>query len=159
MHRRMFAVFLAAAVMYGCSEKSPQEPTGSPIAGLGRIADNDTTSGSPTTAPGYFRGTVLGPAIPGSGPDSMSTAPRIAGVRVAAYVRTDDGSGDVTVGAEVATALTDSNGEFTLPEMPPGPYVVTFTVPSTSAYRGVWATSYIHAGSADYPWWVVLPLK
>lgn len=158
MRTRIFVVALVATAAIGCDKENPQEPTESPIAGLGRVAENDTT-GSPTSGPGHFRGTVLGPAIPNSGPDSVTTAPRIAGVRVTAYVRTDDGSGDVTVGTAVATSLTDSNGEFALQELPAGPYVVTFTVPASSAYRGVWATSYIHPGSASYPWWVVLPHK
>jgi hypothetical protein len=55
--------------------------------------------------------------------------------------------------------LTDANGHFQLPTLAGGDYVVAFSPPEGSNYRGVWATATVSNHSADYPWWVVLSLK
>src|SRR5215217_6970080 len=85
------AVVLAVAtILAACAGDSVVQPTPSPMAGLNHSASGDTANvnHSPTgTGPGYFLGTVLGPSLPGSGNDSLNTAPKIAGVVVTIFER------------------------------------------------------------------------
>ena len=46
-----------------------------------------------------------------------------------------------------------------MPELAGGEYVVTFTPPTGSIYRGVYAWGPVHSHTYDYPWFVVLPKK
>ena len=120
----------AAGLSVACSD-SPTESENSPLAGLTQRDAADSV-GNPlppppaNPTPGSFHGTVLGPSQPGSGNDSLATAPRVAGAVVIAYPVTG------------------------------GTYVVTFTPPANSIYGGVWVTAATSANSNDHPWWVIL---
>jgi hypothetical protein len=110
----------------------------------------------PTGAPGVFRGRIM---RYDPGPDSASNATGLEGVRVTAYTR-EASSPDVTdPGAQVATLLSDANGEFAFAPLPFGEYVVTFTPPASCNCRGVWATAFANESSGNYPWWVMLAPK
>ena len=132
--------------------------TGNPVPGP------DTTSGNPTqpadNTPGYVHGVVRASDLV-QGPDTLVSSVRIANVRVAAYPVTDWSSTapQPHTGSLAAEVFTDSNGEFTLPTLAAGHYVVTFTPPQDSKYQGVWVTTTISGSSKDYPWWVTLPNK
>jgi hypothetical protein len=84
--------------------------------------------------------------------------PRLGGVAIAVYPQLTGGA-TPTVGAVVASTVTGTDGKFTLPTLPGGMYVVTFTPPNGSVYGGVWVTATAYDGSSEYPWWVVLPRK
>ncbi len=140
-------------------------PADSPLQGLNQVASADSTGATPpppetqTATPGFVQGTVLGPSLPGAGNDSLATAPRIAGVMVRAYADPSGiGSAD-QLGDPVATVVTGADGRFTLPTLPGGPYVVTFTPPPGSIHGGVWVSGIIHSGSSAFPWWIVLWLR
>ena len=157
---------LALALLLSVTACGSDYTTGtqsSPLNGLSQAEGKDSTGTTvpvpPTsTTPGYFRGTVLGPSVPGSGPDTLATAPRVSGVTVTAYPRlSTDPVPDV--GPAAASVVTGSDGKFQLPTLPGGEYVVTFTPPSGSIYQGVWVTATAYNGSAEWPWWVVLPKR
>ena len=134
----------------------------SPLDGLQYAVGTDSVGNPPpppvgTTTPGYFQGTVLGPSTPGGGPDTLATALRVAGARLAAFAMPN--SGMVTpenLGEEIAAVTTGADGKFVFPTLPGGSYVVTVTPPATSIYGGVWVTATVHSTSHEFPWWVVL---
>jgi hypothetical protein len=160
--KAIFTMALLAAFA-ACGSDDPTGSPSSPLNGLSQTEGRDSTGTSvpsppPNATPGYFRGTVLGASTPGSGGDTLATAPRVAGVTVTAYPRlSTDPIPDV--GAAVATVVTGADGKFQLPTLPGGEYVVTFTPPTSSIYSGVWVTTTAHSGSSEWPWWVVLPKK
>lgn len=174
--RRVTCAFaFVAGVALACAGDSTSVDK-SPLDGLTRVSSTDsggtpptnpppsdtgtTPSPPPNPGPGSFRGYVRGQAEPGTGPDTMATAPKVANVRVTAYPRLPSSSADsLGVGPAAASVLTDANGEFQLPTLPGGEYVVTFVPPESSIYRGVYATATAHSQSNTYPWWVVLPKK
>jgi hypothetical protein len=90
------------------------------------------------------------------GGDTLVNSVRIAGVRVAAHPVTDLSTSPPGTGAVVAEVSTNANGEFVLPQLPGGPYVVTFTPPAGSSYQGAWTMATISSTSSDYAWWVTL---
>lgn len=151
-----------ASLVIACAEKSTTDVQPSVLAGLQRAEGNDSTGAPPppapnTSAPGYVRGTVLGPSAPGAGNDSLNTAPRISGVKVTAYPRVPPTAQDtIGVGPAAATVTTDASGLFQFPTVPGGEYLVTFVPPEGSIYGGVWVTGPIHDKSHEHPWWVVL---
>jgi hypothetical protein len=158
--RSGFALALVAGFAIACSD-DPVSTDTSPLDGLTQRAGADSLGnpvpGEPTApAPGIFRGTVLGPAQPGEGVDTLETAPRVADVVVTAYPVTGGSAPDYELGDAVATVNTGADGKFTLPELAGGLYVVTFEPPASSPYNGVWVTAYTSAQSGDHPWWVVL---
>lgn len=159
---RVIAV-AAAAIAMACSDATENTPP-SPLAGLSQSTAKDSTGvpvpGNPSnTGPGIVKGTVVGPSAPGSGGDTLATAPKIANVVVAVFPVTGGTAGSPTLGPQAASVTTGADGKFTLPSLNAGSYVVTFTPPSSSVYAGVWVTGHISAVSATYPWWVVLPKK
>ena len=159
---RLIAVF-AGVMTVACSDTTENTPA-SPLAGLSQQAAKDSTGvpvpGNPSnTNPGIVKGTVLGPSTPGSGGDTLATAPKVANVVVTAYPVTGGTAGAPTLGPQAASVTTGADGKFTLPSLNAGSYVVTFTPPTSSVYSGVWVTGHISATSATYPWWVVLPKK
>lgn len=153
--------FLVAA----CEMGDPDTGAPNPLAGLRALDARDSTGtlvpeppeGDPTT--GHFVGTVLGPSAPGSGNDSLATAPRVVGARLTAYPIITSGVASGTLGAAAAEIWTGADGRFTLPPLAGGPYVVTVTPPAGSPYQGVFVTATAHATSHEHPWWVVLPLR
>ena len=158
---KALAALVAVAAIAACSTDTV-EPNGSPLAGLDKSATGDTASvnHSPTgTGPGYFRGTVLGPSQPGSGNDSLNTAPRISGVVVTIYERKPVAGDTVAVGDAKGSVTTGADGKFTLPTLPAGEYVVTFVPPANSPYHGSYAFGPLNEKSSTYPWWVVLAKK
>jgi hypothetical protein len=158
----LLAGLVVAGVVAACSTDSPVQPTGSPLAGLSKAEAGDTSNAThqPTgTGPGFFRGTVLGPSLPGAGNDSLNTAPRIAGVVVTIYQRKMDGADTVAVGDAKGSVTTGTDGKFTLPTLPAGEYVVTFVPPASSGYHGAYAFGPLRENSSEYPWWVVLAKK
>ncbi len=151
---------LTAGLAVACSD----DPTGSetsPIAGLAQREGSDSTGNPlpppPTNpTPGSFHGTVLGPSAPGSGGDTLATAPRVADVVVKAFPVTGGTQAEPTLGPVAASVTTGADGKFQLPTLAGGTYVVTFTPPSNSIYGGVWVTAATSATSNDWQWWVVL---
>lgn len=147
------------ALVVACSD----DPTGtdsSPLLGLQQRAGNDSAGNPPPPPPaqptaGSLHGTVLGPAAPGSGNDSLTSMPRIAGVAVTAYPKLADGD-PPQVGPGIASDTTGADGTFQFPTLPGGEYVVTFNPPSSSEYGGVYVTATVSAQSNSHPWWVVL---
>jgi hypothetical protein len=156
------ALAAAAGIVIACSDSGPTGAENSPLAGLSQVANKDSAGNPPppppqTGTPGYFRGTVLGPSVPGAGNDSLATAPRVAGVVVTAYPRLAGGTpAEPAVGPAAGSVTTGADGKFQLPTLPAGEYVVTFTPPANSIYGGVWVTGPVHSMSHEHPWWVVL---
>jgi hypothetical protein len=162
------ALLLAFSATFGvaCSDDDPVGPSSSPLQGLTQQEERDSVGGSPpppeqggSLEPGIFRGRVLGQSEPGAGNDSLETAPRLAGVRVAAYPVLSSNNGTPSLGPEAASVVTGSDGMFQLPELPGGEYAVTFEPPAGSIYRGAWVHATAHGGSNEFPWWVVLSKK
>jgi hypothetical protein len=142
-----------------CSD-DPAGPDNSPLAGLDQALVRDSTGAAPTdpgAGPGVIRGTVLGESPPGAGNDSLETAPRIAGVRVAAYpILANPSASEPELGPEAASTTTGADGRFQLPVLASGDYAVTFDPPASSGYQGQWSWTTVGPQSGDFPWWVVL---
>lgn len=158
----LFAASLLLALAACDSVSAPE--IDSPFAGLTNAAVADSVGNLPpsapaTATPGYFRGTVLGPSAPGAGNDSLATAPRVVGARIAAFPVVSGTVSNPVLGAEAAAATTDAAGRFTLPTLPGGEYVVTITPLESGPYGGVWVRATAHAGSHEHPWWIVLWAK
>src|SRR5687768_9148737 len=153
----MFA--LTSALVVACSD-NPTETEDSPLAGLAQRDGRDSI-GNPlppppaTPVPGGFHGTVVGPATPGPGVDTMATAPRISGVVVKAMKVIGGTEADPVLGPVEQTVTTGADGKFAL-TLSGGEYVVSFTPPANSIYGGVWVTAWTSANSNVWPWWVVL---
>jgi hypothetical protein len=158
-----FAVLTSAIV--ACSDSGPSSVDDSPLAGLRRVSTNDS-AGSPTppppanTTPGYFRGTVRGYST-ANGPDTLASAVKLPNVRVTAYPRIESRADTLGTGPAAASVLTDANGEFTMPTIPGGEYIVTFNpqAPEDTQYRGVFTVATIHENSHEFPWFIMLPKK
>ena len=139
-----------------------QPPVLSPLAGLNESAARDSSGSFPpigSPQPGDLRGTVVGPAPVGSGSDTLAASPRVAGVEVTVYQILEDSGPVPQVGPPIANTITGIDGKFALQGLPGGSIVVAFEPPSAGPYAGTWSSWVIHAGSGDYPWWVVLPTK
>ncbi|MEO7995830.1 MAG: hypothetical protein ABI852_00210 [Gemmatimonadaceae bacterium] len=162
--RIAFAAVLAVAVTtVACSDDTtPTQPsTPSALAGLSATSSNDTVT-TPQTTPtgtGFFHGTVMGPSVTGPGTDTLKTSPKIADVRVTIYPRLSTNPSDMTVGPAAGSVLTDAQGQFTLPTLPAGEYVVTFVPPESGAYRGSYAFGPLRSNSGQFAWWIVLNKK
>ena len=89
----------------------------------------------------------------------MVTAPRIANVKVTAYTIASNTGGEVAPGDQVATTTTNASGDFQLPTLPGGNYVVTFIPPAESKYRGQYTSGPVNSQTDRYPWYIVLSLK
>lgn len=151
-------------ITVACGGDAPATgPLTTPLAGLVPGASNDSspvTNPPPDPTPGSFHGTVMGHSPFPPGTDTLSQLPRIAGARVTAYAHGQPSAGDTLgVGPQVASVTTDANGQFQIPTLPGGLYIVTIVPQAGSQYQGVYVAAIAHAHSADYPWWVVLPLK
>lgn len=174
--KRSFAVLLVAALV-ACADNTGTSVDKSPLAGLkeasatdssgtplGPDAGQDTaiaTPGGPGggldtlhSEPGYFRGIVRSSEVV-QGPDTLAGSVRIADVKIDAYARLTNGD----PGALVASTTSNAQGEWELPVLPAGHYVVTFTPAANSTYQGVWVTATPNSHSHEYPWWVTLPKK
>jgi len=162
LHRitRLTLIAAVAIAASGCAESEPTDIQGTLLRGLSESQSNDTTGTVPppptNPTPGSFKGYVLGP---GTGPDTMATAPRLEGVTVAVYPLEGWNGGEPDVGELAATMITNANGEFQSPTLEGGEYLITFVPPAAGIYRGVYVTTTIHAGSSSGNWWVVLPRK
>lgn len=162
---RRITVAVAACFLAACAEQGPTPIDGSPLTGLSRAATNDST-GTPvpppptgTTTPGYVRGTVMAPstnAPPGT--DTLATATRIVGAKVTAYPRVRSTTDTLGAGPMAAQVETNNKGEFQLPTLPGGEYIITFNPPASQSavYGGVWTVTTIHSNSHANPWWIVL---
>ena len=154
---------LAASGPAACgNDTAPPVTVTSPLAGLISTTDKDSSGASVpangTAGTGTVNGSVMGPSNGGTG-DTLATAPRVAGVRIAAFKVTGGTTANPTLAAEVAAATTGTDGKFTAPVLDGGDYVFTITPPSSRSYVGVWASTPITANSINWPWWVVLPKK
>jgi hypothetical protein len=165
-HGRNLATVAAIVLLvsaFACSDSSAPVDSQS-IRGLVQSVAKDSTGSPPpsapsgSTTPGYFRGTVRG-SEGAQGPDTLGTSVKIANVAVAAYPRLASAPSETKTGPLAASTTTNDKGEFQLPELPGGDYVVTFTPPQGSKYAGVWVTATAHAHSSDFPWWVTLPVR
>lgn len=158
--RRVGTLLAVALTLAACAD-APTDAEPSPLAGLAPATVFDSLGNTPppvgTAGPGTFHGTVLAPSPVGAGGDTLATAPRVAGARVAAFPVL--GGSVPPFGPEEAAVMTDATGRFQLPLLAGGEYIVTITPPAGSSYGGVWATATAHATSNDHPWWVVLWLK
>ena len=151
-------IFIAIAlVAAGCSDREPAAPESDPLAGLAAATRGDSApSQSPDSlGPGHFVGTLYGYE---PDRDSAASAVRIEGARVTAYIR-EEANDRVVAGDQVASVLTDAQGDFRLPTLPSDQYVVTFVPPAASPYRGGWTTAQAWQHSGDYPWYIMLPRK
>jgi hypothetical protein len=170
------AIALVTTLAIGCADNGlPTSVDDSPLKGLAHAGtpdsgtttpppppapgDTDSTTAPPPSGPGVFRGYVRGQAEPGTGPDTMTNAPKLANVKVTAYPISQTPTDTLVIGEAAASVLTNANGEWTLPSLPGGTYAVTFVPPAGSKYRGVYAFGPLNSQSVNYPWWVVLPLK
>ncbi|HMC55189.1 MAG TPA: carboxypeptidase-like regulatory domain-containing protein [Gemmatimonadaceae bacterium] len=175
--RASLAILIVAAAI-ACAEKGSTTIDGNdPLAGLKQASATDSSGhflpptsghdtataspGGPTgnidtlhSEPGYFRGVVRGSEMI-QGTDTLAGSVRVPDVKVDAYARLANGD----PGALTASVVTNGQGEWELPVLPAGHYVVTFTPPANSAYQGVWVTASPNSHSHDYPWWVTLPKK
>ena len=161
--RRAALPFLVLAVaLAACGDDDgPTTSEESPIAGFARVGQGDSSTASPTSTPtagpeetpGFFRGTVYG-YVPG--PDSIATATPLAGVRVTAYVGVPTPAGVTGPGDEVAATVTDALGEWRLPEVPYGAYVIAFAPADGMPYRGAWTVARAWSGSGAGRWVVYL---
>ena len=153
-----FALAGAAA----CSDNVTTQPQStSVLVGLSATSSNDTVT-SPVPTPsgsGYFRGTVMGPSLTGTGTDTLKTSPKIAGVVVTIYPRLADVNGAIAVGPAAGTTTSDAQGLWKLPTLPAGEYVVAFVPPESGIYHGSYAFGPLRSNSSQYPWWVVLNKK
>lgn len=156
---------LSLALLAGLTIACSDDPTGTeqnPLSGLSQRTGSDSL-GNPlppapaNPTPGVFRGQVLAPCTGSCTGDTLATAPRIPGVVIKAYKVMGGSAANPTLGPVAATVTTGADGKFTLPELPGGEYVVTFTPPPTTNYAGVWVTAHTSSQSDDYPWWVILP--
>ena len=159
--KRLLGVTLFAVVLCaGC--ESPTRVPQFDLQGLTQTTATDSAGsplppGNAEATPGYIRGVVRSSELQRpEGPDTLVNSVRLAGVRVAALPVTDLSTSPPTTGATAAEVTTNANGEFTLPRLPGGLYVVTFTPPVGSDYQGVWTIVTINSSTADYPWWVTL---
>lgn len=149
---RCIAAALAVATVAACAD-DPSAPD--LLAGMAQVTSADSTGAPPPsepTAPGFFRGVVMGYA---AGPDTLANAERLPNVSVQAYLY----SGTQPVGDAVAGTTSNANGEWQLPSLPGAEYVVTFTTPSGSKYRSGWTLGRTGASSGTHPWWIMLPEK
>ena len=149
---RYVVATLAAVSMAACAD-NPSAPD--LLAGMAQVTTADSTGTPPPsepTAPGFFRGVVMGYA---AGPDTLANSERLPNVSVQAYLY----SGTQPVGDAVASTASNANGEWQLPSLPGAEYVVTFTTPSGSKYRSGWTLGRTGASSGTHPWWIMLPEK
>lgn len=163
-----------ASVAVACSNDTTTAP-GTSLANLTLVGvDSGTGSGGSTggtgsggstggtTAgngqPGYFRGRILG-SVQNPGNDSLTAAPALADVRVAIAARRVGASGALEAGPELGAATTNQNGEFQLPTVPAGEYVVTFLPPQSSLFDAGYSVSPLDGNSSSRPWTVVLRRK
>ena len=158
-HTFLLVLALTSGFAVACSD-SPTENENSPLAGLAQ-RDGKDSAGNPlpppptTPVPGGFHGTVLGPSVPGSGVDTLATAPRVSGVVVTAYRVTGGTQPNPELGPAERTVTTGADGKFAL-TLSGGDYVVTFNPPASSIYGGVWVTAATSTTSNEWPWWVIL---
>ncbi len=155
-----------AVALIGFSVACGGESTGTPepslLAGLSQSTARDSVGGTipnaGTSGSGTVRGTVIGPSNGGVG-DTIATAPRVSGARIAAFLVTGGTQANPTLGPEVTSVTTGADGKFTTVSIPGGNYVFTITPPAGSIYQGIWVTTQISAESSTWPWWVVLAKK
>jgi len=168
---------LIVAAALACSSQDGTGVDQGPLAGLKQSSATDSsgnslppTSGHDTATaspggstggidtlhsePGYFRGYVRSSEVI-QGTDTLAGSVRIPDVKVDAYARLADGA----AGALTASVVSNAQGEWQLPTLPAGHYVVTFTPPANSQYQGVWVTATPNSHSHEWPWWVTLPKK
>ena len=156
----LFAFMTAAATACGSDPLIP--PTDDRLAGIsaGQVADS-TPSGAPVGSGAInVGGTVKGV---GTGSDTMATAPKLADVQVRAFKHLGYSGNDVLIGEDVGVLTTDANGWFGYLSLPPGKYVVTFTPPANSPFRGIYVTYESMGSPPDNTvatlWGIYLPRK
>ena len=168
---RLLLASFALAAMAACESTEPPAP--SPISGHNKVAATDSNGatvpgggsaepGQPgtdtaiaglPTGPGKIHGQILGQFIVTSpGQDSMTLAPKLAGVTVTMYPCTKEFCAGDSFGSLAATMTTDAEGKFASPTLPGGYYTVIFTPADASGYRGVYAWFYMNPNSDDYQW-------
>jgi len=159
--RSLIAFAILIIVALACADGTA--PIASPLAGLARVTADDTVGTGtlpppPPVGTGSFRGTVIGYKS-GFG-DTLATAKVLEGVRVTAYVRINPTATDsIGVGPQAAMVLTNTAGVFQLPVLQAGEYIVTFSPPDGSKYRGGWSIGVADASSNASPWWIMLAEK
>ena len=142
MRSTFFAIITAAAVM-ACAEENAAPKLGDKLTGfsVGEIGDTAISGGSqgPVSGSGPLQvgGTVRGI---GTGADTLATAPILANFTVKAYKYVGYSGNDVVVGDQIGSFTTDANGWWGYVGLEPGKYVVTFTPPANSEFRGVYVT-------------------
>jgi hypothetical protein len=170
--RRASSLVSLVVLIAACSDSTSTEREQSPLAGLSRSAASDSAGNAPpgtaadtaqavpslpdslNAGPGHFRGVVRS-SEGVSGPDTLAGSKRLADVKVVAFPRQANGE----PGAQVAAVTTNAQGEWQLPTMPSGNYIVTFTPPANSTYQGIWVIATAHPRSHEWPWWVTLPKR
>ena len=166
MRTRLITLVLTASTLglVACSDTVTGVDAKTLLADLSPSATNDTTvTGKPDTStwtpqPGAFHGIVF---HPGAGPDTIGSAIRVANVAVVVYPETgwDSQNAVPRLGNPVASFTTNANGEFQSPTIAGGTYIVTFTPPAGSPYKGVYVTGLVYDTSDTGQWWIALPNK
>ena len=156
---------LFAAFAIACSDSRPVAPEGGadPLKDRVQLQSPDTavrgggTSPAPSQGDGFFRGVVRGYSE-ADFPDTLKSAKPLANTVVTAYPAelTDR---EPKLGPAKASVVTNADGEFTLPTLPGGLYVVTFTPPAGASYDSGWTLATAHPGSGDRPWIIMLRAK
>jgi hypothetical protein len=154
------AAFLFVATS-ACANHGP-EPELPRLEELVRLASPDsggTGSPPPTpTGPGVFQGVIAGEGESTPERSADALGPDLPNVRVTVYqIAARTSVGGLRLGQEVATTVSNSFGEFQLPEIPGGEYVVTFVPPDGSAYQGAYWVATAHPNEVPVFWRVVLP--
>lgn len=157
LHRALVAAAIVGFAV-ACADQTSPTTSGDPLKDLVHLtADTGSAGPGEQPTPGAFHGRVLGQSTPGA-IDTLDTATRVANVLVKIYSHVQVSTTDTLgVGPEVARTTTDGNGDFQTPTLPGALYIVTFTPPVGSPYRGVYVVATAFSRSGDYPWLIVLP--
>jgi hypothetical protein len=148
---------LALTLVVACGDSNSPVST-SPLEGYSQVGTSDTGTVKPPpppVGPGSFHGVVRG--YQSGIIDTLGTAVLLEGVTVNAYTRV--ASAPDEVGVLAASVLTNASGVFQMPTLAGGEYVVTFTPPASSPYKGGWTLAFAGPQSNENPWWIMLPKK
>jgi hypothetical protein len=153
---------LAVTTAIACTDSNPAAPATqqNPLKDGVQLQSPDTANGTGGTAAqgdGSFHGSVKG-YNEADFPDTLKSVKPLANVTVTAY-HAELTNADPKLGAVAAKVSTNADGQFTLPTLTGGLYVVTFTPAPADAYDGAWTIATASSKSGDLPWVIMLRAK